>query len=190
VTQKHPRSTAGLPLPDKTAVESHMIRIGDPNAQNRELAVNGDAPRTNPILHLATRSKARARQHLLQSLSFPAATATFARGVCRSRSSTGLGWVIFGTHIQVLHIVVFDTIGTDVLVFDVVIFDRVRADILMLYVIVLEAIGANIQVLDFAIPDFFVCRCAGRTARARDTGGAAGAERAGAAATPAVTIAR
>jgi len=61
-------TAARLALPNEAAVEAQLVRRGNTDTQNRGLAVDGDTPGANPILHLATRSEAGAGQDLLQAL--------------------------------------------------------------------------------------------------------------------------
>jgi hypothetical protein len=53
--QKHPRSTTSLTLANQAAVEPHMVRRSDANAEYGGLAIDGNASRANPVLDLAPR---------------------------------------------------------------------------------------------------------------------------------------
>jgi hypothetical protein len=53
--QKHPPDTASLALANRATVEPYMVRRPDSNSKYSGLAINGNAPGTNPLLDLATR---------------------------------------------------------------------------------------------------------------------------------------
>jgi len=53
VNQKHASSTAGLSLPNQSAVEADVIGRFNTHPKNRRFTIDGDSPGANPLFDLA-----------------------------------------------------------------------------------------------------------------------------------------